>query len=102
MKHNNNQIEHGKEFYEKFLVQKPDETRDINLQRRRIFFKVLVESGQDIEEAIKYSNLGVNIKYMKCEYPAEVMAKYNKYMSHWTAHSLLCASIWLYNSYSYQ
>ena len=52
----------------------------MNLERRRIFFRVLSLSENDVLEAIKYSNLGVNIKYMKCKYPEEVMAKYSRYM----------------------
>lgn len=67
--------------YEEYLSQKPYETKQMNLERRRIFFKVL-QASRDQAEAVKYSNLGVNIKYMKCSYPDEVMKTYQKYLSH--------------------
>ena len=52
----------------------------MNLERRRIFLRVLAKSSR-IDEAVKYSNLGVNIKYMKCTYPPDVMLIYNAYLS---------------------
>lgn len=62
------------------LVQKPYETREQNLERRRIFLRVYSRE-RNVQDAIKFSNIGVNIKYMKCVYPQEVMARYNQLMS---------------------
>lgn len=36
--------------------------------------------SHNLLDAIKFSNIAVNIRYMKCEYPRDVMAKYDEYM----------------------
>lgn len=34
-------------------------------------------ASRSLTDAIRFSEVGVNVKYMKCEYPPEVMKKYH-------------------------
>jgi len=51
----------------------------MNIERRRVFYQIY-EQTKSIEEATKYSNIRINIKYMKCTYPQAIMEKMEEYL----------------------
>ena len=57
-----------------------NETNEMNIERRRVFYQIYEETGS-IEEATKYSNIRINMKHMKCTYPKPIMDKMEHYLS---------------------
>jgi hypothetical protein len=41
-----------------------NETNEMNIERRRVFYQIYEETGS-IEEATKYSNIRINMKHME-------------------------------------
>lgn len=41
-------------------------------------FLRIYAATRSVEDSVKYSNIAVNIKYMKCVYPQDVMAEYDR------------------------
>jgi hypothetical protein len=67
------------ERIEEYVAMRAYETREMNLERRRIFFLILGRTA-NIDEAITYANVNVNMKYLKCKYRPEITDRLQKYM----------------------
>jgi hypothetical protein len=50
---------------------RPYETAEMNKERRKVFFIVLGIT-KDIDQAVMFSNININMKYLKCKYPLEL------------------------------
>jgi hypothetical protein len=58
------------------------ETSEMNLERRRVFFLILNRTG-NIDEAITFANINVNIKYLHCKYKPDLIVKLNSHLSYY-------------------
>ncbi len=67
------------ERIDQYVAMRAYETREMNLERRRIFFLILGKTG-NVDEAITYANVNVNMKYLKCKYRPEITARLQQYM----------------------
>jgi hypothetical protein len=57
------------EIISEYLKLKAHETDEINIERRKIFY-LIYRKTNNVDEAITYANINVNIKYLKCKYPS--------------------------------
>ena len=65
---------------DEYVRLRPEETTEMNLERRRVFFLVLKQSG-NVDEATTMANININIKYLKCTYPPHLTEQLSRYTS---------------------
>jgi hypothetical protein len=56
------------------------ETTEMNLERRRVFFLILNRTG-NMDEAITFANININMKYLRCKYKFELTEKLKEYLT---------------------
>ena len=65
---------------EEYVRMRPYETKEMNLERRRVFFLVLGKTDS-IEQAITFANIHNNTKYLNCQYPETLTNRLHSFFS---------------------
>ena len=60
---------------------RPYETAEMNSERRKVFF-IVYRQTQNIDQAILFANIRVNMKYLKCKYHTDLTSQLEQFLEH--------------------